>query len=333
MSRTRQNPRDPDGFPVRGLAVTYPDGYVLDRHSHPWAQLVYACSGAMRVSTPDTAWLVPPTRAIWVPGGTPHEIRMRGRVAMRTLYLAPTEGDERLAACRAIEVAPLLRELILHIVNIGMLDVDDPGHARLEGLLTDLLAAGETPPLELPLPVDARARAFADRLLDDPASDTTLADRARGSGASLRTLQRLFLAGTGLSLETWRSRARMQQAVVSLSGGAPITAVALAAGYQSASAFIAAFKRTFGVAPGRWRRGIDPGARRSFVTVPPKPPSAPPPPARSQTAPGAFREPGPQSPAASTAADQARTDGLRPDGLPTRSGPGSPAERVTRTGS
>jgi AraC-like DNA-binding protein/quercetin dioxygenase-like cupin family protein len=253
MSQTRQNARDPDGFPVRGLAVTYRDGHRLDRHSHPWAQLVYAASGTMRVATPAAAWLVPPTRAIWVPGGTPHEILMRGTVAMRTLYLAPAGDDARLATCRAIEVAPLLRELILHIVRIGMLDVGDPGHARMEGLLIDLLAAGETAPLELPLPADSRARGFAEVLLAQPGAEASLAELARGAGASLRTLQRLFLAETGLSLDAWRARARMQQAVVSLSNGAPVTEAALECGYQSPSAFIAAFKRTFGSTPGRYR--------------------------------------------------------------------------------
>jgi AraC-like DNA-binding protein/quercetin dioxygenase-like cupin family protein len=253
MLPARQNVRDPDGFPVRGLAVTYRDGHRLDRHSHPWAQLVYAASGTMRVATPAAAWLVPPTRAIWVPGGTPHEILMRGTVAMRTLYLAPAGEDARLANCRAIEVAPLLRELILHIVRIGMLDVDDPGHARMEGLLVDLLAAGETAPLELPLPTDPRALAFAERLLAEPGGEASLAELARGAGASLRTQQRRFLAETGLSLDAWRGRARMQQAVVSLSKGAPVTEAALECGYQSASAFIAAFKRTFGSTPGRYR--------------------------------------------------------------------------------
>ena len=255
MSQMRQNSRDVDGFPVRGLAVTYRDGHVLDRHTHPWAQLVYAASGTMRVATPTATWLTPPTRAIWVPGGTPHEIQMRGTVAMRTLYLAPADEDPRLSACRAIEVAPLLRELILHIVKLGMLEVDNSGHARLEGLLVDLLAAAETAPLELPLPRDLRAQAFADRLLAEPGATASLADLAYGSGASLRTLQRLFLAETGLSLEAWRGRARMQQAVVSLSNGRPVTEAALDAGYQSASAFIAAFRRTFGVTPARWRLG------------------------------------------------------------------------------
>jgi len=253
MSLIRQNARDPDGFPVRGLAVTYRDGHVLDRHTHPWAQLVYAASGTMRVATPTAVWLAPPTRAIWVPGGTPHEIRMRGAVAMRTLYLAPGDDDPRLSVCRAIEAPPLLRELILHIVRIGMLGVDNPAHARLEGLLVDLLRAAKTAPLELPLPTDVRARAFAERLLAEPGAATSLAAMARGAGASLRTLQRRFLAETGLSLEAWRGRARMQQAVVSLSAGAPVTEAALDAGYQSASAFIAAFKRAFGTTPSRYR--------------------------------------------------------------------------------
>src|SRR5471032_2398232 len=163
MSQSRQNVRDPDGFPVRGLAVTYRDGHVLDRHTHPWAQLVYAASGVMRIATPTAAWLTPPTRAIWLPAGVPHEIEMRGTVAMRTLYLAPASDDARLSGCRAIEVAPLLRELILHIVRLGMLDAADPAHARLEELLVDLLAAAETAPLELPLPADPRAAAFAER--------------------------------------------------------------------------------------------------------------------------------------------------------------------------
>ena len=48
-------------------------------------------------------------------------------------------------------------------------------------------------------------------------------------------------------------RARLQQSVVSLSSGASVTTAALDAGYQSPSAFIAAYKRTFGVTPARWR--------------------------------------------------------------------------------
>lgn len=253
MSQIRQRELFGPGASVRGLAATFPDSHRLPAHAHPWAQLVYAASGVMQVSTPDAAWLVPPTRAIWLPAGVRHAIRMRGAVAMRTLYLAPSDRLPRPEACRALEVAPLLRELVLHIVRLDTLEAGRPEHERLEALLLDLLAAGETAALELPLPRDARARAFADRILARPGCELTAATLARDVGASLRTLQRLFQTETGLPLDTWRGRARMQQAVVALSGGRSVTEAGLEAGYQSTSAFIAAFKRVFGVTPARYR--------------------------------------------------------------------------------
>jgi AraC-like DNA-binding protein len=241
-----------DGLAVRTLATTYRDHHRLETHSHPWAQLVYAASGVMRVATPEASWLVPPTRAIWMPARVPHAIDMRGSVAMRTLYLAP-ELDDLPAVCRVLEVAPLLRELILHIVQLRMLDVRRPEHERLVGLLLDLLTAEAAAPLELPLPRDARARGFAERLLAEPGTGAPLDTLARTAGASLRTLQRLFQAETGLSLEAWRARARMQHAVVLLATGASVTETAFDSGYQSPSAFIAAFKRSVGVTPSRYR--------------------------------------------------------------------------------
>ena len=254
QDRVRRSRFEDDGYPVRGLSLTLPDRDKLPLHSHPWAQLVYASGGAMRVSTPDAAWLAPPTRAIWAPSGVPHEIEMRGVVKMRTLYLSPEWAAALPGECRALEVTPLLREVILEIVRLRMLKAGDPRHERLAGLLVDLLAESETTPLGLPLPKDRRARILADRVLDDPGAQTPLERLARETGASLRTQQRLFQWETGLSLEAWRTRARMQHAVARLSDGVSVTETALDCGYDSASAFITAFKRQFGRTPGRYRR-------------------------------------------------------------------------------
>lgn len=248
MSQARQT----ESHSVRSLAVTYRDGDRIERHSHSWAQLIYAASGTMRVSTDEAAWLVPPTRGIWVPPQVPHEIHMRGQTAMRTLYVEPEAAAALPAHCRALEVSPLLRELVLHIVG-GMLRTDVAEDARLCGVLLDLLGKSETTPLGLPLPKDARARRLADRLLADPAAKAPLGDLARAAAASVRTLQRLFTAETGLSIEAWRTRVRLQHGLVQLTGGASVTAAALEAGYASPSAFIAAFKAAFGVTPARYR--------------------------------------------------------------------------------
>jgi AraC-like DNA-binding protein len=241
-----------DGFWVRSLAETHPAGGRILGHQHGWGQLAYAISGVMRIATPTTLWITPPTRAVWIPPGRRHEITMQGATAMRTLYIDPASAA-RLPADEAVfEVAPLLRELILHIIGVGMLGPGDPTHARLAGLLIDLLVQARPQDLGLPLPVDPRARAMAERLQAAPADTASLAELARGAGASLRTLQRLFPEETGLTLEAWRQKSRLIWAVSLLSGGASVSAAALDCGYESPSAFITAFKRQFGVTPGRF---------------------------------------------------------------------------------
>ena len=207
----------------------------------------------MRVITDEAAWLAPPTRAIWLPAGLAHEIVMKGEVAMRSLYIAPDRAQALPATAQVLEVAPLLRELILHILGIGMLDTRKPEQDRLAGLLIDLLLQARPQDLALPLPRDKRARALAERLQANLDDRSDLASLAMTSGTSLRTLQRLFPRETGLTLEAWRQKARLIWAVGQLSGGVSVTATALDSGYDSPSAFITAFKRQFGVTPGRCR--------------------------------------------------------------------------------
>jgi AraC-like DNA-binding protein len=242
-----------DGFSVRSAATTYPDGWRLDRHDHPWGQLAFCNSGVMRVASDTTAWLAPPTRAIWLPAGVAHEIVMKGEVASRFLYIAPELAVRLPTEARVLEVVPLLREVILHILRIRMLDPTRPEHDRLGGLLIDLLVEARPQDLALPLPRDRRALALAERLQNAPADPAPLAQAARHAGASLRTLQRLFPAETGLTLEAWRQKARLIAAVAALSTGAPVAVTAADCGYESPSAFITAFKRQFGVTPGRYR--------------------------------------------------------------------------------
>ena len=120
-------------------------------------------------------------------------------------------------------------------------------------MLIDRLAAAETLPLSLPLPADARAARAADLLQADPGGEIELAALAARSGASLRTLQRLFLAETGLRISEWRQRLRLIHAAGLLGAGGGVTGAGLAVGYGSTSAFIAAFRRQFGCTPARMR--------------------------------------------------------------------------------
>ena len=242
-----------DGYWIRSAGATYPDGWRLHRHDHPWGQLAFCNTGVMQVVSDAAAWFSPPTRAIWLPAGAAHEIVMKGDVATRFLYICPELAEPLPTTPEVLEVAPLLRELILHILNIQMLHPDRPEQDRLARLLIDLLIQARRIDLVLPLPSDRRALALAEQLQDEPANGASLGDLARRAGASLRTLQRLFPAETGLTLEAWRQKARLIWSITRLSAGASVSTAAFDAGYESPSAFIAAFKRQFGVTPGRFQ--------------------------------------------------------------------------------
>lgn len=248
-----------DPFLIRSLALTFSDGHRLHSHKHEWGQLLYAARGVMRVVADGVAWLVPPAQAVWLPPGAPHTVEMRGGVAMRTLYIAPALAaatGTMPAGCQVLGVAPLLRELILHVVAVGMLRADKADQARLAGVLMDRLAEAERLPLSLLWPRDRRALALAERLRQDPADESDLDALGAAVGASARTLQRLFKEETGLRFGEWRQQLRLLHAASLLGTGLSVTQAGLEAGYSSTSAFVSAFRRRLGVTPARYRAPI-----------------------------------------------------------------------------
>jgi len=241
-------PKD-EPFDVRTLSVTYSDGFHVGRHRHEWAQLIYARSGLMRVKSGGCVWLVPPTRAIWIPAGTDHEFRAKGIVAFRTVYVSPSREALVERSIGAFEVSPLLAELILHILTLNILDPNIPKHDRLAGVLVDLINGALPIDLMLPLPSDPRAIRLAEQFQERPEDSSDLPSLARLVGASVRTLQRCFVAETGLTIAAWRQKARLVASTVLLARGSNVTNAAFDCGYESPSAFIEAFKRQFGMTP------------------------------------------------------------------------------------
>ena len=171
---------------------------------------------------------------------------------MRSLYFPVTVSapafDE--TTCRVISVSPLLRELILRVADLTALDSRAANEARLMSVLMDELETAHVEPLLLPLPIDARALKVAGCVLRDPAEGATAEDLARRCGLSTRTLERLFRAETGMRFGLWRQKAKLLESVRVLAERGSVTDAALESGYSSVSAYIAAFKQTFGCTPG-----------------------------------------------------------------------------------
>lgn len=196
------------------------------------------------------SWMIPPGQAVFIPARCSHSIRMWGTVAMRSLYFPTTVPGLDFSECRVISVTPLLRELILRVVNVGGLDSRMPAHKHLMASLLDEIGAAPVNPLMLPMPEDRRALAVAQHVLGDPAGNQMLDELARRFGASSRTLERLFRGETGISFGLWRQKARMLESIRLLVEGKSVTNAAIESGYSSVSAFIAAFRQTFGSTPG-----------------------------------------------------------------------------------
>lgn len=238
--------------PVAALANTYPDGHVIQRHRHRRAQLVYAARGVMTVKAEAGAWVVPPQRAVWMPPGMAHEVHCAGELAMRSLFIEPAAAEGLARSCRVVNVTPLLRELILRAVDLPGLYAEDGPEGRLIALILDEVRNLETAPLHLPLPRDPRLAGIARALLANPADRRGLEDWADELGLSARTLARRFQRELGMGFSAWRQQARLLQAVARLAEGGSVSGLAYDLGYESPSAFIAMFRRAFGVTPGRY---------------------------------------------------------------------------------
>jgi AraC-like DNA-binding protein len=156
---------------------------------------------------------------------------------------------------RVVVVSALLRELLHHAVQAAPMRRDDASSAAVLDLLSALVDTAPTAvPLHLSIPSDERAAAVAACLLEDPALDLSTACGA--GAASRRTVERLFVQATGLSLGAWRQQARVLRAVQLLADGRSPARVAHSVGYSSQSAFGVAFREHLGTSPARFVRDL-----------------------------------------------------------------------------
>jgi len=254
-SVSRDGQQEQCATPPEGAVIVatfpMPAGSVFDWHAHPEHQLAWAASGVLTVRTSSAAWVLPPTRALWIPAGLRHETLSSGAATMRSLYIRPDRSPVAWTAPTPVTASPLLAEMIGYLAGDTLAGA---ARARAEAVLADLLQPVAMTTIDLRMPDDDRARQVALALLANPADKRTLAEWGREAGASERTLARGFLAGTGLPFGRWRTLLRLQAALPALAAGDPVSAVARRAGYDTASAFVAAFRRETGLTPAAYFR-------------------------------------------------------------------------------
>ena len=70
-------------------------------------------------------------------------------------------------------------------------------------------------------------------------------------GMSVSTMQKLFYRYTGMGMMKYYEGVRMQHAQTLLNNGYMVKEIAMALGYQDQNYFSTAYKRYFGVCPGK----------------------------------------------------------------------------------
>ena len=217
---------------------------------HQRGLLNYVVRGALHCEAADTVWITPPTMVFWLPGGTLHNAYAYGNFESHAVWV---DADARMPRqCCIASVTPLLRELLVRASGFPEQAPTDSHERRILNVIMGEIALLPWENLRLPMPTNPRLRPLVEAMIADPASKATGTAWAGRFGLSERTMSRLFLDDMGLSWGDWKRQMLVTMALQHMANGSSVQTVALDLGYDSASSFIAMFKRTLGKPPGQY---------------------------------------------------------------------------------
>lgn len=249
-------------------------------HRHRWAQISVSLNGALHLTSPQGTLIAPPSHAVWIPAGPRHSVAMVEEADLVSIYVLQDPGQpgpwlpdwsgcRQLRAadrqpwqrCRVLELSPLLRNLIEAMPK----QPDDHGgpepqtlerEHHLGALILDELRQAREVNLGVDMPEDKRLRALCEAVVADPTQHASLEQWAANTGASPRTVARLFQQELGCSFTAWRQQVILAHAVSLAARNMPVQQIAAELGY-GASAFSAMVRRTVGMPPAQffWQQG------------------------------------------------------------------------------
>jgi AraC-like DNA-binding protein/quercetin dioxygenase-like cupin family protein len=223
-------------------------------HTHARAQFVYTSSGAVRVETQQRQWRLPAHHGVWIPAGVRHSVAASTPARVCSIYVQPSALTGGALAERAVRASDLLHQLLLRLLQRRVRDERDREARLLIDLMLLEVARLPAESLDLPLPHDRALRSYAQAVSDEPGAEVSIEQYARRGGMSTRTFARRFQTQTGTTPGRWRIQARLLRGIELLAEGYSVTATAAGVGYETASAFTEAFRRTFGDSPKRYFR-------------------------------------------------------------------------------
>ena len=234
-----------------GTPAGLPHGDTWSSHEHPEHELLSSITGTVTVMTSRAVHVLPRGSAIWLPANEHHGVHAAPGNSMRCTWFDVDAIPDALAHTTVLTTSPLLDDVLTHLDGCE----EGARRDRAEVFALDLLSSSALPHDGLPQPRTDWLVRVTQELSVRPGDPRTVTEWAAGAAVSTRTFTRRFQAETGLSFSTWRAALRRQAAMARLTEGQSVARVSRAVGFDSPSAFTAAFRRETGVSPTTFARG------------------------------------------------------------------------------
>ncbi|PIB24364.1 hypothetical protein BFP76_03885 [Amylibacter kogurei] len=222
--------------------------------------LIYAKTGALRVTINGESWLLAPSFAAWVPANTPMLVEISKPVTACSILARPGFCTLMPNTPIAFQMSPMTRHMVQHCKEWGK-DNDHPPEAEnfFQALLNACAAlANSAIDIKRPFshdPVLQKAIDFSDAHLS---KKITAQDVARATNQSERTIQRRFSQNLGITWSQLVTQLRMIHGVQLLAeGDLSIIQISGECGYQSLSAFNRAFLKFANCTPSEFRKTLE----------------------------------------------------------------------------
>ncbi|MHC5202756.1 AraC family transcriptional regulator [Myroides sp. LJL119] len=232
---------DEIGKAVIGIASNF-TSHDSGLHQHGMAQLLFAPSGCMTITSGNQQSILPPTMAAWIPPCYPHRITMKNVVAYRSIYFHESVCLDDLSQFSIFHVNGLLKELIERI-SFWPWDMSVDLQKNTLSLFWEEFYNAPKQNLTLLVPEDPRIKHHVELWNQGESKPKFLKEFANEVGASQKTITRIFLKQTGMSYQQWRQQWRLQKSIELLAQGKNVCETAYDLEFSSDSAFIEFFKK------------------------------------------------------------------------------------------
>lgn len=230
-------------------------GHSFGLHCHKTGQLTIAVDGMVGVRVQDKILSLPQGSALWLPASIQHEGVLGVQAVSWYVHFAPSLLDCLPKKEKRFYISPIAVEAArVFLEHHSFVSMDSRWGHIVQVLIDEIIYAPTLQDDFFAFSRNPLIRDITEKLLRYPDIRRSRANWAGQYGYCDRHFARLIKKEVGVSFSQWRLQLVMYVATIALQQGASTQEVADRLGYQSASSFIQAFKRVFGVTPSQYRK-------------------------------------------------------------------------------